>query len=84
MTEYKPQVPASSVKDMLAAIAGREPPCPQINIAMANGHRISLTNWYLAEDAVVERWPNGSPRYLVLIGQMVVVEIPEDVGRAAP
>lgn len=70
-------MPTTSLKGILAEIAGREPR-PQINVAQTNGKRISLTNWYLTEDSVVERWPNGSPRYLVPIAQMVVIEVPEE------
>lgn len=72
-------MPASSFKDILAEVAGREPR-PQINVALANGNRVSLANWYLAEDSVVERWPNGGLRYVVPIAQMVVIEVPEQHG----
>jgi hypothetical protein len=34
-----------------------------------------LADWYLASDCVIERWPDGSPRHLVPIAQIVVVEV---------
>jgi hypothetical protein len=32
----------------------------------------------LAEDCVIESWPNGSPRYLVPNAQIVLIEIPKE------
>ena len=65
---------ASSFRDLLAEISGREPR-PQINVALTNGNRVSLTDWYLAADCVIERWPDGSPHHLVPIAQIVVIEV---------
>jgi hypothetical protein len=69
-------MPTSSFKDILAEISGREPR-PQINVALANGNRVSLADWYLAEDCLIERWPNGSPRHLVPIAQIVLIDFPQ-------
>jgi hypothetical protein len=66
---------ASSFRDLLVEISAREPR-PQINVALTNGNRVSLANWYLATDCIVERWPNGSPRHLVPIAQIVAIEVP--------
>jgi hypothetical protein len=77
MAETKPPAPTASFKDLLADIAAREPR-PQINVALANGNRVSLTNWYLATDCVIECWPNGRPRYLVPYAQIVLIEVPKE------
>jgi hypothetical protein len=65
---------APSFTDLLREISAREPR-PQINVALTNGNRVSLADWYLAADCVVERWPNGSPRQLVPMAQIVVIEV---------
>jgi hypothetical protein len=52
-------------------------PCLQINIGLANGNRVSLANWEFAGDCLIERWPNGGPRYLVPLAQIVIIEVPE-------
>jgi hypothetical protein len=69
-------MPSSSFKDILAEMAGREPR-PQINVGLANGNRVSFASWYLTEDCLIERWPNGKPRYLVPIAQIVIIESPQ-------
>jgi hypothetical protein len=66
-----------SFRDVLAEISARVP-LPQINVALTNGNRVSLTDWYLATDCVIERWPNGSPHHLVPIAQIVAVEVPRE------
>jgi hypothetical protein len=64
----------SSFRDLLTEISAREPR-PQINVALTNGNRVSLADWCLAADCVIERWPDGSPRQLVPIAQIVVIEV---------
>jgi hypothetical protein len=63
--------------ELLAEVHGREP-CPQINVALTNGNRLSFDDWYVSEDCLVERWPNGRPRYLVPFTQVVVVEVAQE------
>jgi hypothetical protein len=62
--------------ELLAEVHAREPR-PPINVALTNGNRLSLDDWYAGEDCLVERWPNGSPRYLVPFTQVVLVEVAE-------
>jgi hypothetical protein len=63
-------------REILADVAAQDPR-PKINVALSNGNRISLANWRLGEDCVIEAWPNGDARYLIPNAQIVVVEITE-------
>jgi hypothetical protein len=64
----------SSFAEVLSSLAqGR--PVPKINVSLADGHRVSLTEWAYAGDCLVEHWPNGSPRYLIPLAQIVSVEV---------
>lgn len=63
--------------NILTEIHAHEPR-PQISVTLTNGNRVSLDDWDLAEDGLIERWPNGTPRYLVPIAQVVLVEIEEE------
>lgn len=66
----------TSFREILSEIAAQDRR-PQINIALSNGNRLSLANWQLGEDCVIESWPNGDVRYLVPNAQIVVVEVTE-------
>jgi hypothetical protein len=39
--------------------------------------RVSLDNWDLAGDCLIDRWPNGKPRYVIPLAAIVMVEILE-------
>ena len=80
MAEAKPQTSASTFRDILAELSGREPR-PQINVALADGNRVSLSSWHLAKDCVLERWPDGSLRFLVPIAQIVFIETPQGIAQ---
>lgn len=67
-------MPSDSFMQLLAEIGARAP-CPPINVTLTNGNRLSLDDWSHAEDCLIERWPDGSPRYLVPLAQVVVIEI---------
>jgi hypothetical protein len=56
---------------------GRRKPLPTIDIALADGNRISLEHWRLEDDCVVGFGPDDAPRYLVPIEQIVLIEITE-------
>ena len=64
----------SSFSEILSSL-GQSRPVPNINVSLANGHRISLAEWALGGDCLVERWPNGSVRYLIPLTQIVSVEV---------
>ena len=64
----------SSFAEILSSL-GQSSPVPNINVSLANGHRISLAEWALAGDCLMERWPNGSARYLIPLAQIVSVEV---------
>lgn len=65
----------SSYADILAQVAEREP-CPRLNAGLADGNRISLTNWTFSGDCLIEHWPDGSPRYVVPLAQIALIEFP--------
>jgi hypothetical protein len=64
----------SSFAEILSSL-GHSRPVPNINVSLANGHRISLAEWAHAGDCLVESWPNGSPRYLIPLAQVVSIEV---------
>jgi hypothetical protein len=72
----------TSFAEILSGL-GLDSPVPHINISLANGHRISLVEWTRAGDCLVERRPDGSPRYLIPLAQIVSVEVTGHQGAAA-
>jgi hypothetical protein len=66
----------SQFADILLKVSQSKSPL-SINVGLTDGNRIRLTNWALAGDCLVEQWPNGNPRYLIPVSQIVSVEIPD-------
>ena len=64
----------SSFAEILSSL-GQSRPVPNINVSLANGHRISLAEWAHSGDCLVERWPDGSARYLIPLAQIVSIEV---------
>jgi hypothetical protein len=52
-------------------------PRPRINVGLMDRTRVSLDNWDLAGDCLIDRWPNGKPRYVIPLAAIVMVEILE-------
>lgn len=52
-------------------------PKPQIGVGLVDRNRVRLLNWSLLADCLVERWPGGGPRYLIPLGQIVLIEVQE-------
>ena len=73
---------STSFAEILSSL-GLGSPVPHINISLANGHRISLVEWTHAGDCLVECRPDGSPRYLIPLAQIVSVEVAGNQGAAA-
>jgi hypothetical protein len=38
---------------------------------------VSLTNWVFAGDCLIDFWPSGTPRYVVPLSQVVIIEVLE-------
>jgi hypothetical protein len=64
----------SSAADLLSKISegGSH---PRISVGLADGNRVSLANWHLAGDCLIENWPNGKLRYIVPLARIVIIEV---------
>ena len=65
-----------SLADALSEVSESEPR-PRLNIGLTDGKTIRLVNWVVANECLIERWPNGSPQYLLPLAKIVSIEIPE-------
>ncbi|HLF11742.1 MAG TPA: hypothetical protein VJA26_11055 [Gammaproteobacteria bacterium] len=36
---------------------------------------MSLTNWDFAGDCLIDFWPSGTPRYLIPLSAVVIIEV---------
>jgi hypothetical protein len=63
-----------SLVDRLAEIGQRDP-LPRIDVGLSDRNRISLDHWTVDQDCVVGYGPAGGSRYLIPIGQIVIVEV---------
>ena len=66
----------SSLAELLSKISESKP-LPRMNIGLSDGNRLTVIDWDLKGDCLVEHWPNESPRHLVPLAQIVAVEIPD-------
>lgn len=66
--------PRGSLVERLTEIAKRDP-LPRIDVGLSDRNRISLDHWGVDHDCVVGYGRNGGPRYLIPIGQIVIVEV---------
>ena len=64
----------SSFAEILSSLA-QSSPVPNLNVSLANGHRVSLSDWAPAGDCLVENWSKGGPRYLIPLAQIVSIEV---------
>ena len=67
----------SLLRDVLSKLSDTTAP-PRINVSLTDGNRLNLNAWGLTGDCLIERWPSGSPRRLVLLAQIVTIEIPDE------
>jgi hypothetical protein len=65
-----------SFVDTLSEIADKSRR-PRINVSLMDTNRVSLVNWDLAGDCLIDFWPNGKPRYVIPLTAIVIVEILE-------
>jgi hypothetical protein len=65
----------SSLAQALSKI-GADEAHPRINVGLTDGNRVSLQNWEIAGDCIVERRQDGSLEYLVSLAQVVIIEFP--------
>jgi hypothetical protein len=67
----------SSVADFLSELSDSGSH-PRISVGLADGNRVSLLNWNLAGDCLVENWPNGKLRYIVPLPRIVIIEVMDE------
>ena len=48
---------------------------PRINVGLIDRNRVSLTNWDFAGDCLIDFWPSGTPRYLIPLSAVVIIEV---------
>ncbi len=65
-----------SLRKELARLEAMDPK-PHIGVGLVDRNRVRLLNWKLLSDCLVERWPSGGPRYLIPLGQIVLIELQE-------
>jgi hypothetical protein len=67
-------MPAHSLVDTLNELANN-PQRPRINIGLIDRNRITLTNWVFGGDCLIDHWPNGSPRHIIPLSAIVIMEV---------
>jgi len=75
-------MPDDSIRNELARLAALTPK-PHIGVGLVDRNRVRLLNWTLLADGLLERWPSGSTRYLIPLGQIVLIEVQETVEAAS-
>jgi hypothetical protein len=60
--------------DQLTEIASQQPQ-PPIDVGLTDRNRISLEHWTLEHDCLIGFGPGGSPRFLIPLAHVVIVEI---------
>jgi len=75
-------VPSNSDNESIASLAhalaeiGAGEAHPRINVGLTDGNRVSLQNWEIAGNCLVERRQDGSLEYVVSLAQVVIIEFP--------
>lgn len=66
----------SSFADLLRE-ASESASAPGLHVGLTDGNRVSLSNWRLAQDCLVEYGPKGRLRQLIPFAQIALVEFRE-------
>ena len=66
----------STLADALSEVTENKPH-PRLSIGLTDGKTVRLVNWEVANECLIERWPNGNPHFLLPLSQIVSIEIPE-------
>jgi hypothetical protein len=48
---------------------------PRINVGLTDRNRVTLTKWVFAGDCLIDFWPSGTPRHIVPLSQVVIIEV---------